>query len=337
MTTLDTASFLGGQDLPTTNNNTPGFFTAAMTDGNENIFERSFLADVDQRVQNVSDSGNSFFPSTTMGDFSFQPFQTSMHCSNPYLGRPDMTPPLSAKEAPADWPQHDLSEQHSTLFPHSIDTDVRPGHSRDSRLQFGQATPPDDDFPPDFFGSHEHKAQLPDDLPKLEEDDTTKSPPPLKNQKTTKRTRKSTRKPRDQEPREEQKPVDEKRHKFLERNRVAASKCRQKKKEYTQSLEDRARALDQANRSLRTSLVSHEAEYQFLLNQMLKHTDCSCTDIREFVLKKSRALTSASSSGAPSPCSTSSARLVQASSPGGNGIYGYDSASTSPAASSAMS
>ena len=325
MATLDTTAFLGNQELPTSNN-TPGFFTSALTDGNENIFERSFLADSDQRMPNASDSGSSFFQTSTSNEFSFNPFQSNMQYSNPYLSLPDMTPPPSAKETPQDWPHHSLQEQ--SHLPHNIDTHTRSNHSRDSRLQYGQATPPDDDFPHEFdFSSHEQKVQLLDDPPKLEDDEKTKSPTP-KTTKTTKRTRKSTRKPRDQEPKQEHKPVDEKRHKFLERNRVAASKCRQKKKEYTQSLEDRARALDQANRSLKIALTSHEEEYQFLVNEMLRHTSCSCTDIREFVLKKSRALTSAPSSEAPSPSNTSSGKLAQASSPTGSGTYGSDSASS---------
>ena len=332
MAALDTASFLGGQEMPTAGS-TPGFFTAAMTDGNDNIFERSFLAETDQRLPNVSDAGSNFFQTPTTNDFSFNPFQSHLPYPNPYLASTNMTPPPSAKDAPQDWLDHDLHEQESKSFPHSINTHVRCIPSRDSRLHFGQATPPDDDFSMDFdFANHEQKPQLSDQAPKLGEDEKVKSS--SKASKAAKRTRKSTRKPRDQEEKEEQKPLDEKRHKFLERNRVAASKCRQKKKEYTQSLEDRARTLDQANRTLRASLTSHEDEYQFLVNQMLKHTDCSCTDIREFVIKKSQALTSASASDASSsPSTASSGRPAQPSSPAGSGMYGSDSAS-SPAASS---
>lgn len=76
-------------------------------------------------------------------------------------------------------------------------------------------------------------------------------------------------------------PDDQRRSRFLERNRVAASKCRQKKKEWTQNLEHRARDLQRENHSLRLLLDSCKEEILFLKGEMLKHTGCGCENIQE--------------------------------------------------------
>jgi len=80
------------------------------------------------------------------------------------------------------------------------------------------------------------------------------------------------------EPEEEQK-----REKFLERNRIAASKCRQKKKEWTNNLEQRARELTQERATLTSYVASLKDELLYLKGECLKHTDCNCVDIRRYL------------------------------------------------------
>jgi hypothetical protein len=73
------------------------------------------------------------------------------------------------------------------------------------------------------------------------------------------------------------------REKFLERNRVAASKCRQKKKEWTNSLEERAREL-QAQREMLVAYVSMlRNELLMLKCKCLEHSDCKCERVREYL------------------------------------------------------
>jgi hypothetical protein len=75
--------------------------------------------------------------------------------------------------------------------------------------------------------------------------------------------------------------MDEK-QKFLERNRVAASKYRQKKKEWTNNLERRAREL-QAHKTRLTLLVgSLKEEMLFLQREVSKHDSQGVEKIRIF-------------------------------------------------------
>ena len=82
---------------------------------------------------------------------------------------------------------------------------------------------------------------------------------------------------------EPNKPEDVKRSKFLERNRVAASKCRQKKKEWTQNLENRARELQKNNTQIRMVVESCRQEILFLKGELLKHSQCECESIQTFI------------------------------------------------------
>lgn len=76
---------------------------------------------------------------------------------------------------------------------------------------------------------------------------------------------------------------DEKRSKFLERNRIAASKCRQKKKEWTSNLEQRARDLQQNKANLSLLVNSLRDEVLYLKGEVLKHDTCDCTALRNYM------------------------------------------------------
>lgn len=75
----------------------------------------------------------------------------------------------------------------------------------------------------------------------------------------------------------------EKRSKFLERNRVAASKCRQKKKEWASNLDEKARELQVNKESLSALVNSLKEEVLFLKGEMLKHSTCSCPQIKSYL------------------------------------------------------
>ncbi|KAJ5757614.1 uncharacterized protein N7511_006308 [Penicillium nucicola] len=76
-------------------------------------------------------------------------------------------------------------------------------------------------------------------------------------------------------------PMDSaKRAKFLERNRLAASKCRQKKKEHTQQLEYRYKHQSEKHQALMTEIARLRSEILGLKNEVLKHSQCGDEPIK---------------------------------------------------------
>jgi hypothetical protein len=75
------------------------------------------------------------------------------------------------------------------------------------------------------------------------------------------------------------------RKKFLERNRVAANRCRERKKSYVSNLESRQKDILSKNQFLRHELQSLSEEVN-LLKQMV-HVKCACSD--EVLLENLRA------------------------------------------------
>jgi len=71
-----------------------------------------------------------------------------------------------------------------------------------------------------------------------------------------------------------------KRAKFLERNRLAASKCRQKKKEHTQQLEFSFKEQSDKKESLTAEIARLRSEILGLKNEVLKHANCGDEPIK---------------------------------------------------------
>lgn len=71
-----------------------------------------------------------------------------------------------------------------------------------------------------------------------------------------------------------------KRAKFLERNRLAASKCRQKKKEHTQQLEYRYKEQSEKKERLVGEIARLHSEILSLKNEVLKHAQCGDEPIK---------------------------------------------------------
>ncbi|KAJ6102748.1 Basic leucine zipper (bZIP) transcription factor atfB [Penicillium sp. IBT 16267x] len=71
-----------------------------------------------------------------------------------------------------------------------------------------------------------------------------------------------------------------KRAKFLERNRLAASKCRQKKKEHTQVLEVRYKEQSEKRERLVGEIARLRSEILCLKNEVLKHAQCGDESIK---------------------------------------------------------
>ena len=192
------------------------------------------------------------------------------------------TPPSSASFSPKSWAYSSYHQGN----PSSIFTNIDP---TSTHTHYGQITPPDDENDNESSLDHQLREQLEQQKLELPRDtgkgkrkrssttnETTNSTPPKRTRKYASRRTNHTNEPiRPEE--------DVKRSKFLERNRVAASKCRQKKKEWTQSLENRARELQKTNSQLRMVVDSCRQELLFLKGELLKHNECECEPIQTFI------------------------------------------------------
>ncbi|XP_033984015.1 cyclic AMP-responsive element-binding protein 5 isoform X2 [Trematomus bernacchii] len=74
---------------------------------------------------------------------------------------------------------------------------------------------------------------------------------------------------------------DERRRKFLERNRAAATRCRQKRKVWVVSLEKKAEELTQTNMQLQNEVTMLKNEVTQLKQLLLTHKDCPITTMQK--------------------------------------------------------
>ncbi|KAJ3172747.1 hypothetical protein HDU87_007835 [Geranomyces variabilis] len=118
--------------------------------------------------------------------------------------------------------------------------------------------------------SHGHNDRHGDDDNEMETDE--KSGSPTGGSRSTKRKSAPTE--------DEQ---DEKRKRFLERNRVAASKCRMKKKQWLQDLETKSAEIGQSNRQLQNIVTQLKEEVMVLKSQLLLHRNCTCNVIQQYI------------------------------------------------------
>ena len=233
---------------------------------------------------NTDESSFDFEPSSRaespyQNNFS-TPGASNMTWNNEGDFRP-FTPPDSASFSPKSWPYN----SYQSANPSNIFTNILPA---DTRAHYGQVTPPDDEHDNESLLDHrlleqceQQEMQPRHDTIKgkrkrssTNHDSTNNSPPKRPRKYASRRSNNVT---------EPTKPEDVKRSKFLERNRVAASKCRQKKKEWTQNLENRARELQKNNTQLRMVVDSCRQEVLFLKGELLKHSQCECEAIQTFI------------------------------------------------------
>jgi len=70
---------------------------------------------------------------------------------------------------------------------------------------------------------------------------------------------------------------------LLERNRVAASKCRERKKVFNAELEERSRAMGAENAFLKATEAALRHELLDLKYKCLEHSNCNCKEIRDYM------------------------------------------------------
>jgi bZIP transcription factor len=135
-------------------------------------------------------------------------------------------------------------------------------------------TPPKDEF----YSEHDSPS-------------SPQSPPKSRSSSSSKRPRSEYDFKSDDEGEDSKDPktIDFKRQKFLERNRLAASKCRQKKKEWASHLEEQARYQAQENRLLRATVVQLREECLYLKNFLMSaHTGCNCVGVKNYLMDEAQ-------------------------------------------------
>ncbi|CAM1507434.1 Fc.00g070750.m01.CDS01 [Cosmosporella sp. VM-42] len=83
-------------------------------------------------------------------------------------------------------------------------------------------------------------------------------------------------------------PKDPRRRRILERNRIAATKCRLRKRDEASALASREQAMEDQNRYLSTCFDSLTAEIYHLKTQLLRHTDCNCKLIQKYIANEAQ-------------------------------------------------
>ncbi|KAB5563128.1 hypothetical protein GE09DRAFT_1219704 [Coniochaeta sp. 2T2.1] len=105
--------------------------------------------------------------------------------------------------------------------------------------------------------------------------------PPRKRTRSTKKIKKEDAQPAPP-------PEEDKRNKFLERNRIAASKCREKKKQFVSELEETKNALEQQHLNLQVEYNSLVTEVGTLKHELMTHAKCNDGNIDKWIANEAR-------------------------------------------------
>lgn len=106
---------------------------------------------------------------------------------------------------------------------------------------------------------------------------------------------------------EEEDESTEKRKKFLEKNRIAASKCREKKKKWVHDLEYSKSQLERLNMELRLEHRGLINELNQTKSMLMSHADCNDPNITEWLNHQARRIVQTAGSSMfsmPNPLST---------------------------------
>ena len=206
---------------------------------------------------------------------SQQPSPPSLNSTLP-AGELNQVPPM-------DWLYSTLPSSMSDVAmpPSQLQTQMDPSTTT---VKYGQITP-QSLSPLGDAGGIDQRLSLPRQQKSMDSNrdetrsnDTNNKPSKKALAQRKKRTR---RKKKDIDPNS---PADaEKRSKFLERNRIAASKCRQKKREWAEDLNLRVRELQLNKDSLHGLVDSLKEEVLYLKGEMLKHSTCNCPQIKAYL------------------------------------------------------
>ncbi|TRY65754.1 hypothetical protein DNTS_005587 [Danionella cerebrum] len=171
---------------------------------------------------------------------------------------PSQPPPLShlqpVSHHHASYQPHCHSQSPQRLHPHQSQDQTHPGHAHHSPPMHLHPGSSHQNAPP---LSHQ---PIPKQMSCTGNQSQDPQSPPL--QSTGRRRRTAEENP------------DERRRKFLERNRAAATRCRQKRKVWVSSLERKAEDLTHTNLQLQNEVTSLRTEVTQLKQILLAHKDC---------------------------------------------------------------
>ncbi|KAK4505647.1 hypothetical protein PRZ48_003612 [Zasmidium cellare] len=183
------------------------------------------------------------------------------------------------------------------LQPPQTQTDIINARNMTVSNQWGQITPPQDVTPPDSSTSKllpsTHSAH---DIPSHSAQSTMSAKSERARHAANQRHSRGKRTKRDSlgkaEDPEQAEEVEDKKEQYRLKNRIAASKCRMKKKENTSSLEESARAASAENTRLRAEERSLRDLLSSMRDQALAHdpSSCNCQAVHLYNRRKAEEL-----------------------------------------------
>jgi hypothetical protein len=247
------------------------------TNDNDNLTTRSFKRDSRHHI-----SASAFDTMTTPG--SLMPTSSDAHSMS-------MNAFAGFAGNPTAWDQHamDFSGVFNANGPPSWAWPSDFGQSGQFDVRNGLTTPPEDSSSPEMASERSLgmgiDAVNPNDIvnQKKRTRKMSKANNEIEKGKPGRKPRKNSKTTSQMEDAGEGEGDEDKREKFLERNRVAASKCRQKKKTWTNNLEERARELTAQRQMLATHVAMLRNELLELKCKCLEHTSCNCEQIRDYL------------------------------------------------------
>ncbi|KAI5456229.1 hypothetical protein BGZ63DRAFT_435772 [Mariannaea sp. PMI_226] len=155
---------------------------------------------------------------------------------------------------------------------------------------------------PTHYNQHNEPYQLqnfihPSDASPKSEEDTPKASKDVPNGRIRGRTRGEKRKGEQKGTKKKIKkdnsstqvrPRDSRRQLILERNKVAAIRCRKRKQDKESELAACEQEMGKCNGQLKKEFDELTAEIYYLKTQLLRHTDCSCTLIHKYIAHEAR-------------------------------------------------
>ena len=156
-----------------------------------------------------------------------------------------------------------------------------------SMERFGQVTPPDD---ASMHGMSKSSSKRADSGASGIEIDDASSMSPRSSKSNKRPSVRSSQKSRKESRTSDDGVAGDKKDKYREKNRVAAAKCRAKKKEHTDSLEDTYRTQSAMNTALKQTEKSLRDELSYWRTQALQHTFCNCHPIQEYNMRKAQSM-----------------------------------------------
>lgn len=183
--------------------------------------------------------------------------------------------------------------------------------------QFGQVTPPEDNASEDFARSNSVESKAAPKRAKVsssvDKSERARNAANHRHSRSKQKLRKDSALDAESGGSEDG-DVEERKEKYREKNRLAAAKCRAKKKENIEGIEDTHRNLQAKNNFLRREEQILRHELTTLRTHALEHQGCNCQDIRQYNFLQAREVTrrhqnsiAANAVGSPSDQLSSSA------------------------------